>query len=127
MMKANSLVNIAATLGLCVASPTYANSHAFTTLDNPLAANPVPGSGTFAQGINDDGQVVGYYYDSSGNAHGFLFTRGGYTTLDDPSTVNNQTFPEGINKNGDIVGWYNDLSRDHGFVYSAGRYTTLYD
>jgi hypothetical protein len=28
-------------------------------------------NGTYAQGINDPDQVVGYSYDTAGNAHGF--------------------------------------------------------
>ena len=40
----------------------------FTTLD-------VPGStDTFASGINDGGEIVGYYTDFLGMSHGFLAT-----------------------------------------------------
>ncbi len=38
-----------------------------TTLDDPLAV-----SGTYAKGINDAGQIVGYYYDANNNVHGFV-------------------------------------------------------
>src|SRR5256885_955043 len=49
-----------------------------TTLDDP------EGTATHAYGINDAGQIVGTYYDASNNPHGFLYSGGGYTTLDDP-------------------------------------------
>ena len=42
--------------------------YSYTTIDDPLAT-----SGTIAQGINEAGQIVGYYIDASGQ-HGFLAT-----------------------------------------------------
>src|SRR5260370_35238129 len=71
----------------------------YTTLDDPSATN-----GTFGNGINDAGQIVGNITNSSGN-HGFLLSGGTYTAIDDPS-ANNQTFPEGINAAGQIAGYY---------------------
>ncbi len=56
----------------------------YTTLAVPGGTN------ILADGINDAGQVVGWYFDSSGIEHGFLYsggTNGTYTTLDDPSTT----------------------------------------
>jgi probable HAF family extracellular repeat protein len=48
----------------------------YTTLD-------VPGStATFAEGINNLGQIVGDYLDGSGNRHGFLAT-----PVPEPSTL----------------------------------------
>jgi hypothetical protein len=38
--------------------------------------------------INDDNQISGYYIDSSGNHHGFLFNAGVYTTNDYPGSGN---------------------------------------
>jgi probable HAF family extracellular repeat protein len=95
----------------------------YATLDNPLAAEGT--NGTYAEGINDAGKIVGYYYDSAGLSHGFLYSGGNYITLD--FGTNNQTFAEGINASGQIVGWYNDGSSDHGFLYSHGVFTVLDD
>jgi probable HAF family extracellular repeat protein len=100
-------------------------TYTYTTLDDPLGINGT--NGTYAFGINDRGVVAGYYYDSSGDAHGFRYSGGSYITLDYPPGTSNQTFPEGINAKGQIVGWYNDGSSDHGFLYSGGSYTTLND
>jgi hypothetical protein len=38
----------------------------FTTLDDPLATND-----TEAHGINNSGQIVGYYLDANRHAHGY--------------------------------------------------------
>jgi probable HAF family extracellular repeat protein len=45
----------------------YSNS-TYTALDDPSAGQ----FGTNAAAVNDAGQIVGGYYDSSGNPHGFL-------------------------------------------------------
>ncbi len=83
--------------------------------------------GTEAYGINDAGQIVGDYADSSGAVHGFLYSGGSYTTLDDPSGTNG-TIAHGINDAGQIVGYYIDSSgTEHGFLYSGGTYTKLDD
>jgi probable HAF family extracellular repeat protein len=75
--------------------------YTFTTLDDPSG-------GTEAYGINDFGQIVGLYFDASNHAHGFLYTGGTFTTLDDPSATS--TLAQGINDNGQIVGLYVDAS-----------------
>src|SRR5262245_59910002 len=58
----------------------------YTTLDDPLAhaGNPFNPAGTIVIGINATGQIVGYYVDANGTNHGFLFSGGGYTTLNHP-------------------------------------------
>jgi probable HAF family extracellular repeat protein len=96
--------------------PTYT----YTPLDDPLAVHGA--FGTFAQGINDLGQIVGYYADSSGQ-HGFLYGNGTWTTLNYPS--GNATGAQGINDLGQIVGYYDANSAAHGFLYSNGTWTTL--
>ncbi len=84
-------------------------------------------NGTFARGVNDTSQAVGYYFDSSNKAHGFLYNGGSYTTLDDPLGVNG-TFAQGISDAGEIVGVYVDSNnKTHGFLYSSHTYTTIDD
>jgi len=102
--------------------------YAYTTLDDPLG--PL---GTSAQGINTSGQIAGYYLDSSNSSHGFLYSGGTYTTLDDPlaNAVAGGTAANGINGAGQIIGYYRDATfKYHGFLYSggaSGTYTTLPD
>lgn len=79
--------------------------------------------GTFPAGISGD-DIVGYYTDTNANVHGFLYSRGVYTTLNEPNTIGG-TYAQGID-GGKIVGsyWGSD-SAYHGFIYSNGGYTTL--
>ena len=58
--------------------------------------------------INDLGQIVGYYDDASGH-HGFLYSGGIYTTIDDPLATGG-TVATSINDLGQIVGYYDDAS-----------------
>jgi probable HAF family extracellular repeat protein len=96
--------------------------YTYTRLDDPLASGPT----TTADGINGSGQIVGGYFDSSFHGHGFLYSNGTYTTLDDPM-ASQSTFASGINDAGQIVGQYSDATGNHGFLYSNGAYTTLND
>ena len=81
---------------------------------------------TLAQGINDNGQIVGSYTRSAVGPryHGFLLSSGVFTTLD-ASTGNFDTEASGINNGLEIVGHYFDASGVHGFFRSGDRYITL--
>jgi len=90
----------------------------FSTLDFPGA------TGTQARGINNAGQVVGFYYDASGEQHGFLKDSSGYTTIDYPGAVTVNLY--GINNNGQILGVYSTGDNTiHGFIKSGSSYTTF--
>jgi probable HAF family extracellular repeat protein len=95
------------------------------TLNKNYNASPF---GTVAMGINNKGNIVGYYYfENSDRAKGFIYSNGNYTTLDDPLGVLG-TFALGINNKDEIVGFYYDsLHRQNGFLFSNGNYTTLDD
>jgi hypothetical protein len=75
-------------------------------------------------GINDEGIAVGYYGDSTGSQHGFLYNThtGQYAFLDDPSEAFDGNGVEvtqitGINNSGEITGFYTDANGvAHGFV-----------
>jgi probable HAF family extracellular repeat protein len=101
---------------------------AFTTL-NPVLNAVV----TNAQGINNEGEVVGFYSTDGAHQHGFLFntTTDQYTLLADPNVPNLfLTQFLGINDNGLAVGYYQDIAGDqHGFLYNlnTGTYTFLDD
>jgi hypothetical protein len=82
----------------------------------------IPGSfGTYPLKINDSGQIVGVYFDSSGNEHGFLMSMGGYTSIDFPGAIatearaiNSKTAPT-------IAGDYVDAAGIlHAFTLTAG-------
>src|SRR5207248_1754401 len=74
-------------------------------------------------GINDAGQIVGVYFDTSNNEHSFLYSAGTFTTLAEPSGT---TIAFGINDAGQIVGEYEDVTGNaHGFLYSGGTFTNF--
>jgi probable HAF family extracellular repeat protein len=100
----------------------------YTILDVPNASHNGPGQsfddGTFATGINDSGQVVGFYTLDEGidvtgvraSVAGFLHSGGTYTTIQFGGEL--QTRPQDINNSGEIVGWVvddNDFRHIHGF------------
>jgi len=108
------------------------NGSTYKTLDDP---NSYPiyelgylsvGTDTSANGISG-GSIVGSYNDSAGSGeHGFMYTNGNYTTLDDPNGFGS-TCASGID-GGNIVGYYTDGNhKTHGFLYSGANYTTLDD
>jgi hypothetical protein len=88
----------------------------------------VPGStGSLLTGINTTGEIVGIYFDLSGNQHGFLDNAGTFTTLDIGG--GGTTTPFDINDSGEIVGFYVDTSGvNHGFyTLDSGTTYTVFD
>jgi len=78
-----------------------------------------PGSiSTSANGINNQGVVVGMYVDSSGVGHGYIYKKGKYTTLPvPPGAVKNKFQYWGINDSGQLSGSYTDKNYEvWGFV-----------
>jgi len=106
-------------------NPALASLYTFTTIDAPNAT-----LGTYANGINNSGQIAGSYINATGN-HAFIDNGGVFTTIDHPdasSLLNGGTAAIGINDSGQIVGTYIDaLFVNHGFLYSAGVFTTIDD
>src|SRR5262245_3506544 len=91
----------------------------YTLLDFPDA------NLTEATGINNDGQVVGDYRDSSGKFHGFFWDAGLFLTFDVPFPEAT-TGPNGINNVGQIVGFYDDNTGGrHGFLYDRGIFISF--
>ena len=88
-----------------------------------------PGSiATNADGINANGDVVGWYMDSTGTQHGYLLSAGSYTTIDYPGAL--ATIARAINDQGDIVGTHVDAvglpgGGIHGFLLQQGAFTAL--
>jgi probable HAF family extracellular repeat protein len=85
------------------------------TKGNPLRGQrPSATRDTEAFGINDSGQIVGLFLDGTG-PHGFLYTAGIFTTIDNPSATSD-TVAFGINNSGQIVGAFSDGTGTHGFL-----------
>ena len=101
-------------------SPGFVLAKGFFTSLNPVSND----AQVFAQGINNNGLVVGFYNTDGAHDHGFLFNTNtnSYTLLSDPN-VSNLLFTQflGINDHNEAVGYYqtNDGSQ-HGFLYNIG-------
>jgi probable HAF family extracellular repeat protein len=93
--------------------------------------NPPGAKGTQPQGINNRGQIVGKYSNTTGavsepgaQIRGFLLDRGRYIRLDVPGAVTSQAFD--INDRGQVVGEYQDADGTfHGYVWEQGRFHPL--
>ncbi len=104
-------------LGLLLPAGADGQNYTWVNIDYPGAEMTTPTA------VNDSGSVVGDYIDSQGNTHGFLYSGGVYTTIDDPEGT---TFPQGINNSGEITGSVAvSLSEDYGFTYVDGVFTTF--
>lgn len=70
-------------------------------------------------GLNDRGEVVGWYTEPSFEGHGFVFRRLAFSELVIPG--GSFVIPLRINNAGHIVGWYTDQqSRSHSFLWDRG-------
>ncbi len=94
-------------------------------LEYPGAVETVPNK------INDFGQVVGFYVDSSGVRHGFLLSNGTYRTIDCAEPFTGENAAKGINNLGQIVGrcsgpggFYGDT---RSYLLDGGVFTFLPD
>lgn len=79
-----------------------------------------------ALGINDSGEIVGTYEDSSGVYHGYELSGGRFTTLNVPFAGAEGTNAEGLNNSGEIVGaWVDSAANTHGLTLIGSTYTSL--
>ena len=77
-----------------------------------------PFGSTFTQalGVNNLGEIVGFYVDANGKQHGYIDNSGVFTSFDPPGSAS--TTINGLNDKGDIVGFYTNNATDtvDGFV-----------
>lgn len=90
----------------------------------------IPGAvgGAQATGINNSGEVCGFFIDSNQVNHGWLLNAGIFVQLDYPGSTFTQAL--GLNNRGRVVGTYMDASGlTHGFLYtvSSGQYVSIDD
>ncbi len=102
----------------------YAATNSATT-ETYEAVNIAGATQQAAFGVNDSGEIVGTYADSSGVLHGYLLSGGTFTTMDVPFPTATGTAPFGINNAGEIVGYWLDATTGHGFLLSSGIYTSF--
>jgi hypothetical protein len=132
-----------------------ASSGTVIEFDDPNDSSPATSRGTFPMGINDSGQIVGFYatgsYNTSSTYKGFLLAAGNlasgnfttsanYTTISAPNAGSGEssngrkqgTVPLAINASGVVTGWYIDSSNNtHGFIamppYTSSADYTSFD
>jgi hypothetical protein len=78
-----------------------------------------------ASGVNDSGEIVGYYSDSLGVVRGYLESGGTFSIIDVPFSGATATGAFAINNAGQIAGFWNDATQSHGFLLSGGKYTSI--
>jgi hypothetical protein len=133
-----ALCLVLCTLGLGLSVNAGGTKTIITTFDAP-GAGTAAGQGTFANGMNTSGNIVGFIRDANAARHGYLRAPDGtFTIFDDPGagtcsfscgTIGNGqgTRAYAINPSGEIVGFYTDNSaRCHGYVRAAnGTFTQI--
>jgi len=75
-----------------------------------------PFGSTFTQalGVNNEGEIVGFYVDGNGVQHGYIDNGGVFTSFDPPNSAS--TTINGVNNKGQIVGFYTIGDAVDGFV-----------
>jgi uncharacterized membrane protein len=102
-------------LGLCTGASSQCK---YTTLNIPGALNSA------ANGINDQGAIVGVFNTSFTEARAFLLFKGKFTPFNFPGAVN--TTASDINNHSQIVGAYlGPFTGEHGFVVHNGVFHSI--
>jgi hypothetical protein len=101
---------------------TAARSYIFTTIEVPNARRAT------ASGINDRGDIVGYFDDTANITRGFVLRRDTFTTINFPGAA--FTEARGIGPGGEIVGSYRMPGESpvsfHGFLLTPeGRFQRI--
>ena len=96
---------------------------AYTSIDYPGALL------TTAFGINNKGNIVGFYQDGNHNSHGYVYDQGSsrFSSIDYSNSVcTTGTDARGINKQGDIVGTCTDTAGNfYGYLLRDGVFSPV--
>ncbi len=96
-------------------------SERYQAVNFPHAAEQLP-----ANDVNDAGQIVGGYVDSSGAYHGYERSGAKFTTIDVPFAGATATFAYAINNSDEIVGgWTDSGGATHAFTLIGGTYASF--
>jgi hypothetical protein len=101
----------------------------FSSITAPAAGKP-KGQGTFADGINASGVIVGYYVTGPVvKQRGFVLKNGKFSTLHVPLSPHSHpaaTVLDGIADDGTIsVGFTDAKHNAHSFIERSGKFTTI--
>jgi probable HAF family extracellular repeat protein len=98
-------------LAVLLAASVALGQGTYTQIDAPTAF------ATECEGINNAGEIVGWYTHADGNVYGFILRNGVFTTIERPDRT--QTYLYGINDVGQIVGY----SPPDAFLYDVQTQT----
>jgi len=97
------------------------SSYKFTSIAVPFGGNL--GSSPH---IDNAGDIVGTYRASNGHSHGFLFSKGTYTSFDIGISGVTDTFINGISSDGTFIGGSYLLATGvHGYVTNPPNYVAV--
>jgi uncharacterized protein (TIGR03437 family) len=101
----------------------HAQTYTFVEFDVPGARAVI------ATGINNRGQVAGWFTDAGNTAHGFVRSPDGatVTTFDLPAPLPGTLRVNGINNLGQIVGSFSDVKGFHGFIREPDGELTFFE
>ncbi len=83
---------------------------------------------TQVTGINNLGNTVGFWVDSSGANHGFTDIGGVFTSLDDPGSTATPVFTQflGVNDSDEVAGFFTDAAgNQNAFTMAGGVFTPI--
>jgi hypothetical protein len=102
--------------------------HRFTLVQVPGTPRGASGPSLTAAGINNGGDIAGFFNKTATKVDAFLFLRSGkFITLAYPGATMTQAF--GVNDSGEVVGSYTVGSGNsavtHGFVWLNGKFASV--
>jgi probable HAF family extracellular repeat protein len=115
--KTMKAISIALALAL-LAARSFSQPYQLTDLGSLVGTN------SYAQGINNAGQVVGYWETTNG-AHAFLYQAGVVTDLGLLGNLGSNNYALSINNSGQIVGFSLTTNGAVAFVCKHGTNTSL--
>jgi hypothetical protein len=92
-----------------------------------FTAIATPGASAQATGIDNQGDISGFYVDGAGVNHGYVIPAG-KTLVTINFAMSSLTQALGLNNMGEVVGTYTDASNKmHGFIYniSSTKFETI--
>jgi len=131
MFRASALFAVTAVMfavpGLRAGGPPAIDpaSYDYVLIKAPFGS---PSTYTNLLGLNDRGQIVGFWYDPTipgGDVHPFLYDDGRFVDLDPHLAGVRDTRPLAINNKGQVVGTYRINEQQFPFLYEDGLFTTL--
>lgn len=110
--------------GVFLAGVTFRNCFVLTGSKKTALNDPNGVGGTECWGISKSGSIVGDYLNASGISVGYIYTKGAFTDVNPPKSVD--TIAYGVNSSNVVIGYYLDKSgNSYGFLFDGKKYTNI--